>query len=351
VDALLISTCVAVAVGAVLLIAAIARGRSILAQIAGTPQERAWRILIAFMATFVVGYLVVLALVLRGGLEVATVIVGAIFLGGALFVALVVAVARATIAATIEARGERDAAREANAQKSSFLANMSHELRTPLNAIIGYSELVQEICADPAESDAEARRSALDDTAKIDLAGRHLLGLIDGILDLAKIEAGKMSLVDEAVDLDALVDDVLMVAEPLARSGQNRLTCERASPLGVIGSDGLRLRQCLLNLLGNACKFTTGGEVGLRVEAAAEWVRFAVHDTGIGMNEDQLDRVFEPFIQGDVGTTRRYGGSGLGLTLCRRFAAMLGGHVEATSQSGQGSTFVLEIPRRPPPKR
>ncbi|MCB9706443.1 MAG: hypothetical protein H6711_31645 [Myxococcales bacterium] len=349
-DALVIITCVAVAAGALLLVVAIHRARSILAQIAGTPQTRPWRVLVGLMAAFVVGYLSILVLLTRGGLEAATLIVGAIFLGGAFFVALVVAVAQSTIAATIAARGERDAAREASAQKSSFLANMSHELRTPLNATIGYAELIQEVCEDPDESDAAARATALADSARITLAGRHLLGLIDGILDLSKIEAGKMALVDEAVDLDALVDEVLAVSEPLARSSGNELRCERPPALGVVGSDGLRLRQCLLNLLSNACKFTSGGEVCLEITADAARVRFEIQDTGIGISREQMGRLFEPFVQGDARTTRRFGGSGLGLALSRRFMELLGGRVEVSSEPGVGSTFALVLPRRPAPR-
>jgi hypothetical protein len=234
------------------------------------------------------------------------------------------------------------AAEAANQAKSTFLANMSHELRTPLNAIIGYSELLQE----------EAEEAGLDalvpDLRKIHAAGKHLLALINDILDLSKIEAGKIELYLENLEVLPTVQDVVTTVTPLVDKNENRLEVTLGDDLGMMYSDLTRLRQCLFNLLSNACKFTHQGTVTLEVrrepEAGADWLTFAVADTGIGMTPEQLGRIFEPFMQADASSTRNYGGTGLGLTITRRFCEMLGGSVSVASEPGMGSAFTIRLP-------
>lgn len=241
----------------------------------------------------------------------------------------------------------RDVAEEANRSKSLFLANMSHELRTPLNAVIGYSDLLIE------EAEDEGDTHLVPDLDKIRTAGKHLLGLINEVLDLSKIEAGKMELMLEDVPLQTLVEEVRATMEPLAKQHGNQLEvlCEAQDTLRT---DVTKLRQVLFNLLGNACKFTEGGTVRLHVwnEAVAEqgWLLFDVEDSGIGMTPEQQKRVFEPFEQAEASTTRQYGGTGLGLTLCLRFAHLLGGDLDLQSVFGQGSLFRLRLPLAGPPE-
>jgi PAS domain S-box-containing protein len=240
----------------------------------------------------------------------------------------------------------REAAETANSAKSQFLANMSHELRTPLNAIIGYSEMLAEETAD------DGNAQYVSDLEKIGTAGKHLLALINEILDLSKIEAGKMDLYLEDFDVDAMVDEVLTTIRPVASANDNELTLSHDKSIGVMRADVVKVRQILLNLLSNACKFTEQGKVSLEVErntaddGTPERISFAVRDTGIGMTEEQLGRLFAAFSQADVSTTRRYGGTGLGLVISRRFARMMGGDVEVSSSPGEGSLFVLVLPTR-----
>ncbi|MBP1619737.1 MAG: Sensor protein kinase [Acidobacteria bacterium] len=243
-----------------------------------------------------------------------------------------------------ESRQARAAAEQANAAKSRFLATMNHELRTPMNAIIGYAEMLEE---DAADIGAER---FVDDLRKIRSAGRHLLGLINGVLDLAKIEAGRMELDPEAVDVDELVGEVTSAAEPLMRKNGNRFETVREGRLGEATLDVTKVRQTLLNLLGNAAKFTSGGTVTLAAareeRADGPWLRFRVSDTGIGISPEQLDRLFQPFTQADASTTRRYGGTGLGLAISRSFVEMMGGTVTVASEPERGSTFTVELPAR-----
>ncbi|MBI1848344.1 MAG: GAF domain-containing protein [Candidatus Rokubacteria bacterium] len=226
----------------------------------------------------------------------------------------------------------------ANRHKSEFLANMSHELRTPLNAIIGYSEMLQEEAADAGQE------SLIADLQKINAAGKHLLELINAVLDLSKIEAGKMDLYLEDFDVARLVRDIGAVIQTLAEQNGNRLELVCEASVGTMHADVTKVRQTLFNLLSNACKFTERGTVELRVTRADGWISLAVRDTGIGMTPEQLARIFEEFAQADVSVTRRYGGTGLGLALSRRLARMMGGEIDVESAKGSGSTFTVRLP-------
>jgi signal transduction histidine kinase len=240
----------------------------------------------------------------------------------------------------------REAAETANSAKSQFLANMSHELRTPLNAIIGYSEMLAE------ETAHDGNEEYVSDLEKIGAAGKHLLTLINEILDLSKIEAGRMELFLEEFDGDAMVEEVLTTIRPVASGNGNELELIRQDSIGLMRADVVKVRQILFNLLSNACKFTEQGNVSLEVKGLAadgrnrERISFAVRDTGIGMTEEQLGRLFAAFSQADVSTTRRYGGTGLGLVISRRFARMMGGDVDVSSAPGEGSVFTLVLPAR-----
>jgi adenylate cyclase len=233
----------------------------------------------------------------------------------------------------------RDAADQANRTKSNFLANMSHELRTPLNAIIGYSEILQEDAADKGDA------APIDDLQKIESAGRHLLGLINNILDLSKIEAGKMDVFIEEVDTKALIEEVLSIVTPLADKQENVVKLICPADIGSFRSDQTKVKQCLLNLLSNANKFTSKGT--LTLTAAREdnaRMSFRVSDTGVGMTKEQLGRLFEAFSQADASTTKRFGGTGLGLAITKHFCTMLGGDVAVESSAGKGSTFTITLP-------
>ena len=211
----------------------------------------------------------------------------------------------------------------ANRAKSEFLANMSHELRTPLNAIIGYAELLQEEAQDRQD------RQLFDDISKVCKSARHLHGLVNDILDLSKIEADKMDINLDHVDIPTLIADVGDAVRPLVTKQANSFHIENAAEVNTLVTDGQMLRQALLNLLGNAAKFTHAGEVRLAVDQVGQdWLRFEVSDTGIGMSEEQISQVFEPFTQGDASISKNYGGTGLGLSLCRRFAELLNGRIE-----------------------
>jgi GAF domain-containing protein/CheY-like chemotaxis protein len=230
----------------------------------------------------------------------------------------------------------------ASRHKSEFLANMSHELRTPLNAIIGYSEMLQE---DAADLGAER---FVADLQKIHASGRHLLELINAVLDLSKIEAGKMDLYLETFDIRGLARDIAAVIQPLAEKNANRLEVRAGEDLGTMHADLTKVRQSVFNLLSNACKFTERGTVALAVaretDDAGEWITFAVSDTGIGLTPEQIGRLFQEFSQAEASTTRRYGGTGLGLALSRRLCQMMGGEITVTSAPGEGSTFTIRLP-------
>ena len=238
-----------------------------------------------------------------------------------------------------ELAAARDAADEANRTKSSFLANMSHELRTPLNAIIGYSEILQEDAADKDD------KEPIEDLQKIESAGRHLLGLINNILDLSKIEAGKMDVFIEPVDIQALIKEVLSIVKPLTDKSENVIEVICPADIGSFRSDQTKVKQCLLNLLSNANKFTSKGTLTLTVaREGSSRVCFRVSDTGVGMTEEQLGRLFQAFSQADASTTKRFGGTGLGLAITKHFCTMLGGDVTVESTPGKGSTFIIRLP-------
>lgn len=231
----------------------------------------------------------------------------------------------------------RQAAEEANSAKSQFLANMSHELRTPLNAIIGYSEMLEE------EAEEIGHPEIVSDLGKIRAAGKHLLALINDVLDLSKIEAGKTELYLEDLDVAAMVRDVATTVRPLVEKNANQLVVRCDAP-GNLYADVTKLRQMLLNLLSNASKFTDHGAITLEVERSPTDIAFRVTDSGIGMTQAQMAKLFEAFAQADSTTSKRYGGTGLGLAITRRFARMMGGDVTVDSEPGHGSTFTLRIP-------
>ena len=248
----------------------------------------------------------------------------------------------AAVEAQMQAEAAREAAEEANRAKSAFLANMSHELRTPLSAVIGYSELLEEELEDLGE------RRVLDDLGKVKGNARHLLDLINDVLDLSKVEAGRMDVCCETFAVAPFAEEAVAACEALARRRHNTLALDVAPGLGTLHSDPVKLRQCLFNLLGNACKFTEAGRVALRVRREAgpggDWLSFAVEDTGIGLSPEQMGRLFQRFSQADESTTRRFGGTGLGLALSRAFARLLGGDITVESREGRGSTFTLRVP-------
>ncbi|MEO6528030.1 MAG: ATP-binding protein [Gemmatimonadaceae bacterium] len=236
----------------------------------------------------------------------------------------------------------RDAAEAANGAKTQFLANMSHELRTPLNAIIGYSDLLIE------EAEDLDAVNLVPDLDKIRSSGKHLLGLINDVLDMSKIEAGKMEIALDTFEVRDVIAAAVAMVRPLVEKNGNTLEVEVEDELGAIRADLTRVRQVLLNLLSNASKFTENGRITLSArreyEAHREWVVFAVRDTGIGMTPEQQTRLFRPFAQADPSTTRKYGGTGLGLNISKRFCELMGGEIEVESELGVGSTFTARIP-------
>ncbi len=243
----------------------------------------------------------------------------------------------------LELEEARELSEVANRTKSQFLANISHELRTPLNAIIGYSEILQEDAADSGQE------QLVPDLKKIEGAGRHLLGLINDILDLSKVEAGKMDVFIEDIDISSLLDEVKSIITPLVAKNGNKLELRLADHIGSMRTDRTKVKQCLLNVLSNASKFTQDGKLTVeveRLEADRPMIQITISDTGIGMSEEQLGRLFQAFSQADASTTKKFGGTGLGLAITRHFSRLLGGDITVASQVGVGSTFTITLPNQ-----
>ncbi len=249
-------------------------------------------------------------------------------------------------ARTSEMENARDEARDASDQKTKFFANMSHELRTPLNAILGYGEMLYEDCEDMGYEDL------LPDLKKITSSGTHLLSLINNILDLSKIEAGKMELFVTSFEIENMVQTIKDVSEPLAAKNENDFVIKLDGAMGSMSQDETKLRQCITNFLSNGFKFTKNGTVTLdvksRTDGDIEFVDFAVVDTGAGMSPEGVAKVFEEYTQAERSTSANYGGTGLGLPISKKFAEMMGGDVVVTSEEGVGSTFTMSVPREYP---
>ena len=234
-------------------------------------------------------------------------------------------------------------AESASRTKSSFLANMSHELRTPMNAILGYSEMLLE------EAEETEHKQFTNDLKRIYAAGQHLLTLINDVLDLSKIEAGKIDLRPETFDIESLVEDVVSTVRPLAARNRNQVRVESSPVVTTMRADVTRVRQILFNLLSNAAKFTERGTITVHLEGTLkngeEWISLKVTDTGIGLSSEQIGKLFQAFSQADVSTTRRFGGTGLGLVISRNFCQLMGGEITVESKPGKGSTFSVLLPR------
>ncbi len=235
-------------------------------------------------------------------------------------------------------RAAKQVAEQSSRAKSAFLANMSHELRTPLNAIIGYSEMLEE------DAESRADESAVSDLRRIRASGKHLLVLIQDILDISKIEAGKMTVHIENVSVQAVVAEARATAEPLARKNRNRVDVIHEDRGEVMLTDAVKFRQSLFNLLSNACKFTEDGVVTLEVETQGRDLLWHVRDTGIGIEPEQQHRLFQSFSQVDSSATRKYSGTGLGLAISQRLCQLMGGDITLRSEPGRGSVFTIRMP-------
>jgi len=243
-----------------------------------------------------------------------------------------------TIKNNIELAVARDSEKDANKAKSQFLANMSHELRTPLNAIIGYSELLEEDC------DTDGNQAAKKDLSKIQTAARHLLNVINEILDLSKIEAGQVELFIEPIVIGSLLDEVVSVLKPLIAKRHNQLEIHCDVRSEIVKTDVVKLRQILFNLMSNASKFTENGLINIEITLQDQWLTIVISDTGIGMTQHQIKNLFKPFVQADGSTTRKYGGTGLGLVISKQYCEMMGGDISVQSELGKGSTLTVRLP-------
>jgi signal transduction histidine kinase/CheY-like chemotaxis protein len=312
--------------------------RRVLRMLGNAPLSKSWRILSWWMMAFIASYIICLVFILLKVQFFVQLLIALLMLFG-VFVYYVVKSGYRTIE---ELLLTKEAAEAASRVKSEFLASMSHELRTPLNAIIGYSELLQE------EAEDSDQPEFVEDIKKINSSGKHLLSIINDILDLSKIEAGKMDLFVETFSVPNMVDEVISAIQPLADKNGNRLIVRCDEATGSMTADMVKVKQCLLNLLGNACKFTEKGQVTLEVEKrvadSGKQIVFSVKDTGIGLTEEQIGRLFQSFTQADSSTKRKYGGTGLGLTISRNFCRMMGGDIEVSSVLGKGSVFTVILP-------
>jgi len=247
-------------------------------------------------------------------------------------------------ARTEELKEARDEALHASQSKSRFLANMSHELRTPLNAVIGYSEMLSEDALESGENEAK------QDADKIRSAGKHLLELVNDVLDISKIEADKMVIMPEKFELKPLLEEIKDTLKPMLQRRNNEFILNFDDSLRKIYGDPMRIQQILFNLLSNATKFTESGKITLSVEAYQHennttWIKYNVNDNGIGISPTQQKKLFHAFMQADDSTTREYGGTGLGLVICLRFCQLMGGNIEVRSELGKGSCFIVHLPK------
>jgi signal transduction histidine kinase len=299
-------------------------------------QARSWLMLAGVMVVIGIGFLAAGAVGLRDSADLVLILFGVLSLCSTVMMLFTARVAQAAVDSMDKLLQDAENASKA---KSVFLASMSHELRTPLNSIIGYSEILQE--------EAQAA-GIIPEITSINVAGRHLLDLINSILDLSKIEAGKMPVNIVRFFVSEMLTDVCATAQPLVDKNSNQLKIDVADTLGEMHSDITKVRQILFNLLNNAAKFTENGVITLSVVRkpmrGADYLVFKVSDTGIGMTPEQARKVFMEFAQADLTTMRRYGGSGLGLTICRRFCQLLGGDIGVDSIPGRGTTFTVQLP-------
>ncbi len=335
-------TALLIAAGAGVLLLAIRVTRGIPPLLEENQLSRNWRTLHTFMGVFVVGYLGAIAAVLAGYHRLVEILTGVVFFLGALFVYLVVRSGFATMVDLKKTRETKAAAEAANQAKSVFLANMSHELRTPLHAIIGYSEMLCDEARDLGQEEL------LSDLEKIRTAGRQLLGTLNQILDLSKIETGKVALQLQTFDVAEAVQAVVATVQPLLQQQFNVLDVRVADTVGSMRADPVKVAQSLTNLLASAAHFTEYGTITLDVAheaaAGADWITFRVRDTGTGMTPEQVEQLFRPF-EGDPSPAGHHG-AGLGLTISRHYCRLMGGEVAAVSEVDKGSTFVMRLPAR-----